>query len=128
MNQQPFEKFAYDPRLPLSGVESAVGLEKLKYVADRGQAKALYDLWHSIHEPRVQAESNRRHQEQEHERRVEYATKAHAGKYGEDEQDLAIEVFGLSFPSVVPRELLQSFFRGVAALRHARANRVTGDE
>ncbi len=124
--RQTLDEFPYDPSLPLSRACDATGVDKLRGVPFARQA--LFDLWQHIHAPVVQAESNRRHRETEHERRVEYATKAHAGKYGEDEQDLAIEVFGLSFPSVVPRELLQSFFRGVAALRHARANRVTGDE
>lgn len=122
------DQYPYDPHLPLQRVYDAHGLEKLRGVPAHCGRQFLFDLYHTLHNPKVQAESKRRHQEEEHEKRVDYATKAHAGKYGEDEQDLAIEVFGLSFPSVVPRELLQSFFRGVAALRHARANRVTGDE
>lgn len=124
--RQTLDEYPYDPHMTLHRVYDASGLDKLRGVPFARQA--LFDLWQSIHSPRVQPESKRRHSEQEHERRVEYASKAHAGKYGEEEQDLAIDVFGLTFPSVVPRDLLASFFRAVAALRHARANRVTGDE
>lgn len=120
------EEFPYDPSVPLRRVHDANGLDKLRGMSFARQP--LFDLYQALHHPKVQAESKRRHQEEEHEKRADYAAKAHAGKFGDDEQDLAIEVFGLSFPSVVPKDLLGSFYRGVAALRHARANRVTGDE
>lgn len=120
------DDYPYDPNMTLQQVREATGLDKLRGVSFARQA--LFDLWQHIHQPKVQIESNRRHHETEHEKRVEYAAKAHAGMYGTEEQDLALEVFGLSFPSVVPRELLQSFFRGVAGLRHTRANRVTGEQ
>lgn len=122
------DDYAFDPTLRAADVVYAEGLEKLRYVENREWAKSLYDLWQTIHNPQHVARVSRVEKERKREEMVDLATRAHAGKLGPDEQDLAIEVFGHTMSSVVDNRQLGSFWRGYSALRQSRANRVTGDE
>lgn len=120
------DDYPYDPTRPLSDVHIAQGLDKLRLVRDRALAKQLFDLWHHIHEPARQATVSRVAQERKREDQLDVARRSHSGKLGNEEQDLAIEVFGLTF-GVPSNEQLRGFFRALSALRQARANRVTGE-
>jgi len=122
-----FEDYPYDPKRPLSAIGTAVGLDKLRYVRDRAIARELFSMWCDIHQPARAALVSRVHHERKREEQLDVARRAHAGKLGEEEQDLALEVFGLVFDELVSNDRLRSFWRGLSALRQARANRATGE-
>jgi hypothetical protein len=123
-----FDDYAFDPKLRTADVVYAEGLEKLRYVENRDWALQLFNLWQTIHNPQHVARVSRVEKEKKREEMVDLAKRAHAGKLGEDEQNLAIDVFGFTFNEMVTNSQLGSFWRGYSALRQSRANRVTGDE
>ncbi|MBK9496869.1 MAG: hypothetical protein IPO08_20650 [Xanthomonadales bacterium] len=122
-----FESYQYNPAMTLQQVYDAEGLDKLRGVPDRALAETLFCLYQTLHSPKALL-TDRKTQEGEFERRVDYVQKAYAGKFGVEEQDIAWDVFGKALPSVFARADLGAFFRQRAALRQAKANRVTGDE
>ena len=118
-----FEDYPFDPKLRASDSVYVDGLEKLRYVENREWAKSLYDLYQTIHNPTTAALKSRREKEKKREEVLDMARRAHAGKLGYDEQELALTVFGDTFNELVTREELGRFWRGMNSIRQARANR-----
>jgi hypothetical protein len=89
-------EYQYDPTLKLADMAKAEGLERLRWIPDRGLAGFLVTLWEAAHDPKRIAQCDRFDQARRRERKdqlVLVATSAQRGDFGGQAQDLANHFF-----------------------------------
>ncbi len=89
--------YPYDPTLRLSDMAKATGLERLRWIPDRGLAGYLVTLWEAAHDPRRIAQCEKFDRVKAEERRQQLiliATSAARGDFGDEARDIADHYFG----------------------------------
>ena len=88
--------YPYDAKLKHADMAKAVGLERLRWIADRGLAGFLVTLWEAANDPKRVAQCERFDRAQQAERRLRLigvAQSAQRGDFGGQAQDLANHYF-----------------------------------
>lgn len=86
------EDYPYDPSLKRADMAKATGPERLRWVADRGMATALANLWDVVQRNErmgVGAGFERRKEAEERERLIIVASSSIQGNHGEEAAELA---------------------------------------
>jgi hypothetical protein len=101
----------YDPKLPLAKMSQASGLDRLRWIPDRGLAQSLADLYERTKDPRMQRECEKFELRAAAEQRTKLILVAEAslrGDHGDDARDTASHFFHHS-PQGADLPRLQAF-------------------
>ena len=103
--------YPYDPKLPLSKMAQAVGLERLRWIPDRGFAQVLADLYERTKDPRMVRACEQFELRAAAEQRAKLILIAEAslrGDHGDEARDTACHFFQSS-PQRADLPRLQAF-------------------